>query len=303
MLLNVVFLLTHAMVIAVMKTNIPHIFNRRHVRQKTARFSGNNHPLIITLEADLQERLQDIKRSFKRILIIGKTSPTFKDKIKQRYQPEIIVTTNDVVFDEEALPFKVASFDLILTVLNLHTVNDLPGTLTQLKDMLIPDGALLGVILGGDSLHQLRDAWMMAELNQKNGITPRVAPLIHLADMGRLLQRAGFNLPVIDIDHFTLNYKNMKSLFLDLKKLGCTNALAERTKAFTAKLLLQSVEATYVEKYKSDDQLPATVELIHFMGWSPAANQPKALRPGSATVRLADVLGAKEKSAGEKSNP
>jgi SAM-dependent methyltransferase len=191
--------------------------------------------------------------------------------------------------------------DLVVSGLALHRANDPVGALVQARLALKPDGLLLGAMLGGQTLHELRACLAEAEIAVEGGLSPRVAPMADLRDIGALLQRAGFAMPVTDIDRVVVDYADPLALMRDLRAMGETNTLAERRRGFTRRETLLRAAALYAESFANPDgRIRATFEIIHFSGWSPGPDQPVPKRPGSATARLADALGAEEKPAGEK---
>ena len=206
--------------------------------------------------------------------------------------------------DEEALPFAEHAFDAVLSCLSLHWVNDLPGTLAQVRRCLRPDGLFMAAILGGATLHEMRTAWMEAELAEEGGAGLHVSPFTEIRDAGMLLQRAGFNLPVVDSDTITVTYGDALALMRELRGMGETNAARARRDCLTRRATLARVAAVYEQTFADPDgRIPATFEVIYMTAWAPHESQPKPLRPGSATARLADALGTTEYSAGEKTRP
>jgi SAM-dependent methyltransferase len=206
--------------------------------------------------------------------------------------------------DEEALPFADASFDLALSCLSLHWVNDLPGALVQLRRALKPDGLFLAAMLGAGTLDELRGAWVEAESAEEGGVSPRVSPFADLADAAALLQRAGFALPVADADTITVTWPDPFALMRELRGMGETNAAEGRRRAPSRRGTLLAAAAAYAERHAdADGRIPATFRVLYLSGWAPAADQPKPLRPGSATARLADALDAEERPAGDKARP
>jgi NADH dehydrogenase [ubiquinone] 1 alpha subcomplex assembly factor 5 len=205
------------------------------------------------------------------------------------------------VASPEFLPLAPGSVDAVLSCLALHWVNDLPGALLQLRHALKPDGLLLAALLGGETLQELRAALLEAELAEEGGAGPRVSPMAELRDMAGLLQRAGFAMPVADLDTITVTYADALALMRDLRRMGETNALLERRKSFTRRSTLLGAARLYAERHAgADGRIPATFQVIFLAAWAPHASQPKPLRPGSARARLADALGTRERPAGEK---
>ncbi|RAI42556.1 class I SAM-dependent methyltransferase [Rhodoplanes roseus] len=209
-----------------------------------------------------------------------------------------------VVADEEVLPFADASLDLVTSGLALHSVNDLPGTFAQIRRALRPDGLFIAALLGGATLTELRQSFAAAETECEGGLSPRVAPFADIRDIGALLQRAGFALPVTDVDAVTVRYASPFALVQDLRRMGATNPLVERRRVPLRRATLMRAMQIYAERFSDPDgRVRATFEIVWLSGWSPHESQQKPLKPGSATARLADALGTTEISTGEKAEP
>lgn len=192
-------------------------------------------------------------------------------------------------------------YDLITSVLSLQFANDLPGTLIQIRRALVPDGLFLGALLGGDTLIELRQVLLQAEAEITDGAAPRVSPFGDVRDMGALLQRAGFALPVADIDTITVRYSNPLRLLRDLRAMAATNILMSGAKQPLRRSVLMRAMELYVEKFaEADGKVPATFQIISLSGWAPHESQQKPLKPGSAKSRLADALGVAEIKTGQK---
>jgi SAM-dependent methyltransferase len=203
-----------------------------------------------------------------------------------------------LVVDEERLPFAESSADLIVSTLALHWVNDLVGALVQIRRALKPDGLFLGAMLGGGTLNELRQALTEADLEQAGGAGPRVSPFIDPADAGDLLRRAGFALPVVDVDRVTVRYSHPLRLLADLRKMGETSALFERSRAPLTRGRLARACEIYIERFAAPDgRVPATFEIIALTAWAPHPDQPQPLKRGSATARLEDALVAHRKAS------
>jgi SAM-dependent methyltransferase len=214
---------------------------------------------------------------------------------------EVEAGAADLVGDLERLPLAAGSLDLAASLLALHGVNDLPGALIQIRRSLRPDGLFIGCLLGGRSLQELRQAFLEAEAETTGGVSPRVAPFVDLRDLGTLLQRAGFALPVVDSEVVTVRYRDMFGLLRDLRAMGWSNALVARRKARLRRETLLRAAAIYAERFAdADGRLRATFEIVWLSGWVPHESQQKPLRPGSAKARLADALGVPEIKTGEK---
>jgi len=200
-----------------------------------------------------------------------------------------------LVADEERPPFADGRFDLAVSLLSLHGVNDLPGALLRIRQCLRPDGLFMGCLLGGATLTELRQAFTAAEAEVEGGASPRVAPFADVREMGGLLQRAGFALPVTDADTLTVRYGDALALMRDLRAMGLTNTLVARHRKPLRRAMLMRLAAIYAERFAAaDGRVPATFELIWLSGWAPHESQQKPLRPGSAKARLAAALGTAE---------
>lgn len=296
-----------------MPTN-PTIFDRHllRARQRRARSRGPVMFLLEHVAADLAERLAAVLRKFDVAVDLGTPSDALRralaenDTIATLIAAEPAAAALDgayprVAADEEALPFADGSLDLVVSALALQWVNDLPGALIQIRRALKPDGLLLAAMLGGDSLMELREAFASAESEMEGGLSPRVAPFADLRELGALMQRAGFALPVVDSDRLTVRYDSAFALMRDLRAMGATNVLAERRRTPLKRATLMRMAAIYAERFSdADNRVRATFEIAWLSGWSPHASQQKPLKPGSAAQRLADALGAKEIPAGDK---
>ena len=282
-------------------------FEPRLVRQRKRRaragFRGAAF-LHTRVAADLADRLEAVPRPFARVLALG-GGGLFSDEVRAR--PALsarigsILETDLDFIDPEHLPFAPGSFDLIVSPLALHWINDLPGVLIQLRLALKPDGLLLASLFGGETLHELRLSLIEAEFELTGGAGPRVSPFADLQDIAGLLQRAGFALPAADRDVVTVRYGEPMKLLADLRAMGETSALRERNPRGLSRRILARAFEIYRERYSDEDnRVRATFEILTATGWSPHESQPKPLKPGSAKLRLADALNTEEKSAGEK---
>ncbi|HAD25257.1 MAG TPA: SAM-dependent methyltransferase [Alphaproteobacteria bacterium] len=266
--------------------------------------------LVKAATRSITERLSEINRDFDTALDLGGHIGGFRDaaveqipgKIGQLYQcdqsPRMVAQMANpyrLVADEEALPFAAASFDLIVSALSLHMVNDLPGTLLQIRHCLKPDGLFIGAMFGGETLTELRQAFARAEIEQEGGMSPRVAPFTDIRDAGSLLQRAGFTMPVTDFETLTVTYPSLFRLMQELRDMGESNSLTHRHKHFSRRQTLLRAAEIYHDQFSEPDQrIRARFDIIYLTGWSPSPDQPKPLRPGSARMRLADALGTSE---------
>ncbi|MCH7554545.1 MAG: methyltransferase domain-containing protein [Proteobacteria bacterium] len=278
---------------------------RRH-RDRAAARLGDHDFLIREVAERLRERLGDIKRDFSCALDLGGAGPEARLVVRGDLSPAMVARRPGprVVLDEEGLPFAPGCFDLVTSLLALHWVNDLPGALLQIRWSLAPDGLFMAAMLGGETLIELREALARAESEQEGGVSPRLSPTVDLQDMGGLLQRAGFALPVVDVDTITVTYADAFALMHDLRGMGETNALNQRRKRFTRRATLMAAAEIYRERFAdADGRLPATFQIIWLTAWAPHESQQQPLRPGSAKTRLADALDAEEKPAGDKARP
>lgn len=203
-----------------------------------------------------------------------------------------------LALDEERLPFADESLDLVVSSLALHWTNDLVGTLIQVRRALKPDGLFVGALLGGATLTELRQCLLQAEAELAPGVGPRVSPFADAYDGAALLQRAGFALPVSDVDRVTVRYAHPLKLLADLRAMGETNVLVDRPRAPLNRAILARAFALYTEKFaEADGRIRATFEIITLTGWAPHPDQQQPLKPGSAKMRLADALGVVEHKA------
>lgn len=257
--------------------------------------------------ADLVERLEAIPRPFPRVLALGGggafSRALLDTPVRARvgHVIEVDLAAGDVLAEPEHLPFGDAAFDLVASPLALHAVNDLPGALIQIRRALKPDGLLLAALFGGQTLHELRLALIEAESEITGGAALRVAPFADLQDIAGLLQRAGFALPAADRDLVVVRYADPMRLLADLRGMGETAALAERSpRALTRRVLARAFEIYRQRFSDADGRVRATFEILTATGWAPHESQQKPLKPGSAKARLADALKTSEQSAGEK---
>jgi SAM-dependent methyltransferase len=194
------------------------------------------------------------------------------------------------VASEEMLPLKHGAFDLVTSALALQFANDLPGALVQIRCALKPDGLFVGALLGGDTLAELRHAFTIAETELLNGVSPRVFPTAQLQDVGALLQRAGFALPVADSEVLTVTYPSALALMNEIRAMGAANALRGRLKTTLRRDVLARTVEVYTELFGMGDKVKATFEILYLCGWAPHESQQKPLRPGAASVSLAEAL-------------
>lgn len=291
------------------------IFERSLIVRRRNRIASTapKHDFLLRRVADdIAERLAFIQRTFPLAANLGAYHGLLGRRVRGIAGIERIINVERsqallahcdaprVMADEEALPFATGALDLVVSGLALHLVNDLPGALVQIRRALKPDGLLLAAVLGGETLKELREAWLAAEAEITGGVSPRVAPFADARDMGALLQRAGFALPVVDSDTITVSYASPLSLMQELKAMGASNMLSQRRRAPVTRGLLMRVAEVYAERFShSDGRVPATFEILTLTAWAPDESQPKPLRPGSAKTRLADALGVSERKVPE----
>lgn len=290
------------------------IFDRQLLRARQARARAREPAtfLLDRVATELGERLSAVLRRFNTAVDLGTPTDAVRQvlaasgKIGTIVAADFAATRLDnsflrVTADEETLPFAVGSLDLVVSALTLQFVNDLPGALIQIRHALKPDGLLLAALIGGESLAELRAAFATAESEVEGGISPRVAPFADVRELGALLQRAGFALPVVDNERLTIRYDLAFALMHDLRSMGATNVQHERRRAPLRRTTLERMAALYAERFAdADGRVRATFEIVWLSGWAPHESQQKPLRPGSAAHRLADALGTKEIPTGEK---
>jgi SAM-dependent methyltransferase len=304
----------------------PLLFDRSLLRQRRRRAAALG-PVTFLLERvadDMADRLAAIQRRFE--LAVDLATPGDALRLRLAGDPRIGTLISlgdgaaaavhsqdgapastrlcDVVADEEALPIKEARVDLFVSALSLQAVNDLPGVFAQVRRALKPDGLFLAALLGGETLTELRQSFAEAEAEIEGGASPRVAPFADVRDIGALLQRTGFALPVADLDRVNVRYPSVFALMHDLRRMGAGNSLVERRRTPLRRATLMRMSEIYGERFAdADGRLRAAFEIVWLAGWAPHATQQQPLRPGSASARLADALGTTEISAGEKARP
>ena len=288
----------------------PLVFDRALLRKRRERALrlGPETFLIDRVAADLGERLGAVLRQFDTAVDLGTPTDAVRSALAGNAAVGTLIGARglpnaDVVVDEEALPFRDGSLDLVVSALALQFVNDMPGTLIQIRRALKPDGLFLAALLGGETLAELRQAFAAAETEIEGGVSPRVAPFADLREMGALLQRAGFTLPVTDAERLTVRYSSPFILMSELRRMGVTNIMTERRRTPLRRATLKRMAEIYIHRFADPDgKIRATFELVWLSGWAPHESQQKPLRPGSARARLADALGVREIGTGEKPN-
>lgn len=265
----------------------PALTDRLALRRNRARAKRSALFLHERAIEELQDRLLMVNRRFTSIAII-----TGQPDIWHEHWPDATI-----IEDEDRLALNPGAHDLVIHAMALQWADDPVGQIVQSRLALQPDGLFLAIFPGGQSLHELRSALAEAETQISGGLSPRIAPMGEIRDLGALLQRGSFALPVADADTLNVTYKDAFALMHDLRAMGEGNALGARLKTPTKRAIFNHAAEIYADNFPADDQrINATFELICLTGWAPADSQPKPLRPGSATTRLADALKANETS-------
>ena len=288
----------------------PIIFDRALIRGRRRRAAalGEATFLLDRVAEDMADRLAAVLRRFDIAVDLGTPGEAVREALARLGSIGTIIAAQTlprgrpaVVADEEALPFGDGTLDLIVSALALHHVNDLPGTLVQIRRALKPDGLFVAALLGGETLTELRKSFAAAESEIEDGISPRVAPFADLRDLGALLQRAGFALPVTDVDRVGVRYDSAFDLMGDLRRMGATNALIARRRQPLRRATITRMAELYAQRFAdADGRVRATFDIIWLSGWAPHPSQQQPLKPGAAKSRLADALGTREISAEEK---
>jgi len=286
-------------------------------RRNRVALGAAGHEFLLTRVADdLVERLSAIQRRFPVAVSLGAYHGLLGRRLRRVPGVEFVVDAEPawsllqqcdgprVQAYEEALPFRDGSLDLVVSGLSLHLVNDLPGALVQIRRALKPDGLFLAALLGGATLTELRQALLAAEEETAGGASPRVAPFADVQDMGALLQRARFALPVVDADTVTVTYPDAVALMGEVRAMGAANALRARDRRPLRRATLRRACSLYQQRFGlPNGRVPATFEIITLTGWAAHESQQQPLQPGSAKVRLADALGTVERPAGDMVAP
>jgi SAM-dependent methyltransferase len=300
-----------------MSLSVPEIFDHRQrniAKRRANQMDGDYDFLFVRVAEELAQRALGISRKFQHAWVHGPKSA--RDIICRELSEncEIIEQSDEPgrrtnsqgdatiqIKDPSHWQFKPESLDLIIIAWDLHAVEDLPGSLAQIKLALKPDGLLLAGFPGGDTLTELRQSFMQAETEIRGGISPRIHPFATLQDMAGLMQRAGFALPVVDQDKLEVRYANPLRLADDLRGMGETNALISRSRNPLRRDVLFHMIETYQNKFVgADGKVPACFEILYLTGWAPHESQQKPLRPGSAKMSLAEALNTKEISLKDK---
>jgi SAM-dependent methyltransferase len=308
-----VFLFTSVILLAMTET-VPIIFDRQRLaanRRRAAAGYAQHDFLQRHIAKDLAERLSLQTRDFGKALILGSSGGIMRQALaaenligdgKIGFVAEADITAAmlatdaaaGLVLDEENLPLAEASLDLVVSLWGLHHVNDLPGTLVQIKRALKPNGLLLAALPGNETLRDLRQAFLQAEAEMSGGAGAHIHPFADLRDLGGLLQRAGFALPVADSDIVPVRYGSPFSLLADLRGMGDSNILTQRQRQPMRRDVLMKAMQIFADTTAQDGKSVAQFEICYLAGWAPHESQQKPLRPGSAKTRLADALGTQE---------
>ena len=272
-------------------TAAPVLFDRALLRARQSRAwrSGAATFLLDRVAEDMAERLHAVLREFKMAADIGSVGDQICNVLTGRVDQLTRMDLPD--HESEPIALQPESLDLAVSALAFQFVNDLPGVLAQLRRALKPDGLVLAAMIGGDTLTELRQCFAAAEAELEGGVSPRVAPFADLRDVGALLQRAGFALPVTDVDRIVVRYDNAFALMQDLRRMGATNVLVERRRTPTRRATLLRMAQIYGERFSDPDgRVRATFDVIWLSGWAPHASQQQPLKPGSAKASLAEAV-------------
>jgi SAM-dependent methyltransferase len=268
---------------------IPLIFDRQLYLARQQKASGGNAALVGYIAEDLADRLSVIIHQFARVLVIAQNAEAFATVLKGSGKCAEIEIRQPVVGDD--LSLLPLHYDAVFSLMDIHCVNDVPGYLAQCARSLKPDGLFMMAGFAGETLNELREAWLSSESEISGGASLRIAPMISTREMGGLLQRAGLALPVSDVDHVTLRYQDALAMMREIKGFGFSNPLLERRKSFTSQRMLALAVQYYQTHFAdADGRVRATLDMLWALAWKPHDSQPKPLRPGSAKAKLADVL-------------
>ena len=273
----------------------PPLFDRKLAAARAARQRGAEPNILTrTIAEELVERLAFVNRRFGCVLLIAAEPDAIAARLKEAGQVKEVETRLPSADDHMDLP--QGRYDAVFSVLDLQTFNDVPGALIQMRRALRPDGLLLACLFAGDTLTELRQSWLAAEAALSGGVSPRVAPMIDVRELGALLQRAGLALPVADLDRTMVRYADAVALIHEIRELGLSNNLAGRSRLPVSRRLMGAAVNHYQQNFAdADGRVRATVEVAWITGWAPHESQQQPLKPGSAKARLADALKVHEK--------
>ena len=299
-------------------SDAPLLFDRRLLRERRARFAAeieDREILIGHVAREIADRVSIMLRAFPRALDLGAYHGLLGRTIAELPSVEQVVYAESVfayarhcpapavVCDEDLLPFKDGAFNLVVSGLALHRVNDLPGSLIQIRRALAPDGLFMAAALGDDALRELRECLLEAEEEIEGGVSPRVSPFADVRAYGALLQRAGFALPVTDSEEIEVIYPSPRELMHEIRALGGGNVLMARSRKPLSRRVLARAEELYRTRYGAPDgKVAATFQFVFMSGWAPDPSQQQPLKPGSARSRLADALNTTEQPGGAKAS-
>jgi SAM-dependent methyltransferase len=272
-------------------SSAPFLFDRAllRARQRRALLDEPATFLLDRVAEDAAERLRAVLRDFESAADVGTPSDQLRSALLDRLSRVARIDLPEL--ESEPLPFRPESLDLVVSALAFQFVNDLPGVLAQIRRALQPDGLLLAAMIGGDTLTELRQSFAAAEAECEGGVSPRVAPFADVREVGGLLQRAGFALPVTDVDRIVVRYDSAFALMHDLRRMGATNVLVERRRVPTRRATMLRMAQLYAENFvDADGRIRATFDVIWLSGWSPHESQQKPLQPGSAKASLAEAV-------------
>jgi SAM-dependent methyltransferase len=263
-------------------------------RQRRALRLGPATFLLDRVTEDMEERLHAVLRDFSDVADVWTPGDVLRTPSRDRFKSVTRISLDDS--EQETLSLQPQSLDLVVSGLAFQFVNDLPGVLAQIRRALKPDGLLLAAMIGGDTLTELRQSFAAAEAELEGGVSPRVAPFADLRDVGSLLQRAGFALPVTDVDRIVVRYDSAFALMQDLRRMGATNVLVERRRTPTRRATMLRMAQIYGERFAdADGRIRATFDVIWLSGWAPHESQQQPLQPGSAKASLADAVGKRKR--------
>ncbi|WP_407157050.1 methyltransferase domain-containing protein [Bradyrhizobium sp. STM 3557] len=274
----------------------PVLFDRALLAQRQRRAARVPETFLLDrVIDDMTDRIAAVKRDFADVADLWTPSGALEAVLATHFRTFTRLTAPQN--GDEELAVTPQSLDLALSVLAFQFVNDLPGLLAQIRRSLRPDGFLLAAMIGGDTLTELRQSFAAAEAECEAGVSPRVAPFADLRDVGGLLQRAGFALPVTDVDRVVVRYADVFGLMQDLRRMGATNVLVERRRAPTRRATMLRMAEIYGERFADQDgRIRATFDIIWLSGWAPHESQQKPLRPGSAKASLEEAVRAAKKN-------
>lgn len=273
-----------------MDETLPKIFDRKLYLARQAKASGEvRAELFAHVATDLEERMSVINHQFAKVLLLAPAEEPFTTTLKMTGKCQHIHWMKPQA--EESLNLPPLSYDAVFHMLDLHSVNDIPGQLAQFAACMKPDGLFMACFFVGETLHELREAWLSAESELRGGVSLRVAPMVGLRELGGLLQRAGLALPVADAETFILRYGEPLKLLHEVKQAGFANPMSDRARGLATPHLLAALLASYAQKFADPDgKLRATLELGWALAWKPHASQQKPLQPGSTALKLEDAL-------------